>query len=149
MSWQVDPTRQRRLGEVLDAALAREPRDWPAIVDAGCADDPDLRADLLDLLQRVDAAQQFLTSPPSEAAAALVGEPRGATSDLSGRRIGAYSIIREIGRGGMSRVFLARRADGQFEQHVALKLLLPGLDTELDRARFRAERQIVASLNHP
>ena len=149
MSWQPDPTRQRRLGEVLDAALAHEPRSWPAIVDAACPDDPDLRTEVLDLLQRVDVARQFLVSPPSEAAAALIAEPDGPTTDLSGRRIGAYSIIREIGRGGMSRVFLARRADGQFEQDVALKLLRPGLDTELDRARFRAERQIVASLNHP
>lgn len=149
MSWQSDPARRRRLDDVLDDALARDPRDWPAFVDAACSDDPDLRAEVLDLLRRMDAAREFLSSPPSEAAAALIAEPAGVTPDLSGRRIGAYSIIREIGRGGMSRVFLARRADGQFEQDVALKLLRPGLDTELDRARFRAERQIVASLNHP
>ena len=49
----------------------------------------------------------------------------------------------------MSRVFLAERADGQFEQQVAVKLLRPGLDSEPDLQRFRAERQILASLNHP
>ena len=49
----------------------------------------------------------------------------------------------------MSRVFLAERADGQFEQQVALKLLRPGLDSEIDQERFRAERQILASLSHP
>ncbi len=72
-----------------------------------------------------------------------------ATARWEGRRIGAYRLVREVGRGGMSRVFLAERADGQFEQHVALKLLRPGFDTDIDVGRFRAERQILASLNHP
>src|SRR5690242_8257491 len=112
MSWQSDPARRRRLDDVLDAALAQNPQDWPAFIDSACFDNPDLRAEVLDLLRRVDAAREFLTSPPSEAAAALIAEPDGVTPDLSGRRIGAYSIIREIGRGGMSRVFLAGRADG-------------------------------------
>ncbi len=49
----------------------------------------------------------------------------------------------------MSRVFLAERADGAFEQQVALKLLRPGLDSEIDHDRFRSERQILATLNHP
>jgi len=49
----------------------------------------------------------------------------------------------------MSRVFLAERADGEFEQQVALKLLRPGLDSDIDLNRFKVERQILASLNHP
>jgi len=49
----------------------------------------------------------------------------------------------------MARVFLAERADGQFEHRVALKLLRPGIDSDVDVQRFRAERQILASLNHP
>ena len=57
-------------------------------------------------------------------------------------------LIREPGRGGMSYVFLAARVDGGHTHEVALKLLRPGIDTELDQARFRAERQILASLNH-
>lgn len=66
----------------------------------------------------------------------------------AGQRLGPWRIMREIGRGGMSRVFAAERADGQFEQDVAIKLLRPGLDSELDRERFRVERQALASLNH-
>ena len=92
----------------------------------------------------------FLESPPAAAAAALVAEAREAGREqLDDRRIGAYRLVREIGRGGMSRVFLAERADGEFEQRVALKVLRPGLDSEIDLERFRAERQILASLNHP
>ena len=55
----------------------------------------------------------------------------------------------EIGRGGMGAVYLAERADGQYEQRVALKLIKRGMDTEQVLARFRSERQILASLDHP
>ncbi|HEV8445980.1 MAG TPA: serine/threonine-protein kinase [Gemmatimonadaceae bacterium] len=149
MTTNVDTDRWQRLAEILDAALAHDPNDWPQVLDAACAGAPDLRREAQLLLERVDDARQFLTTPPSNVAAAVVAEADDAAEYATGRRIGAYSIEREIGRGGMSRVLLARRADGHFEQHVALKLLRAGLDSELDHARFRAERQIVASLNHP
>jgi serine/threonine-protein kinase len=149
MTTNVDADRWPRLAEVLDAALARDPSDWPQVLDAACVGAPDLRREAQLLLERVDDARRFLSSPPSSVAAAVVAETDDATESSPGRRIGAYSIVREIGRGGMSRVLLARRADGQFEQHVALKLLRAGLDSDVDHARFRAERQIVASLNHP
>jgi eukaryotic-like serine/threonine-protein kinase len=145
----LDRDRWQRIGEVLDAALAREPEHWPSVLDATCVGAPDLRREVEDLLDRVGDARGFLESRPTAAAAAVIAEAFDGREPGAGHRIGAYSIVREIGRGGMSRVFLARRADGHFEQHVALKLLRPGLDTEIDRARFRAERQILASLNHP
>ena len=69
-------------------------------------------------------------------------------SEPAGRRIGAYRIVREIGRGGMGRVFLAARADGQFEKQVAIKLLKRGTDTDEIVRRFSAERQILAQLEH-
>jgi serine/threonine-protein kinase len=149
MTTNVDGDRWQRLAEVLDAALARDPNDWPEVLDAACVGAPELRREAQALLDRVNDARRFLTAPPSNVAAAIVAETEGAAESTPGQRIGAYLIVREIGRGGMSRVFLARRADGHFEQHVALKLLRPGLDSDVDRARFRAERQIVASLNHP
>src|SRR5690606_6651679 len=55
----------------------------------------------------------------------------------------------EIGHGGMGRVYLAARADGEYEQEVAIKLLRPGRDTPDTLRRFRVERQILATLNHP
>jgi len=57
-------------------------------------------------------------------------------------------VEREIGRGGMGAVYLAQRADGQYEQNVAIKLIKRGMDTDLVLERFRAERQILASLDH-
>ncbi|AHG89364.1 protein kinase [Gemmatirosa kalamazoonensis] len=144
--------RWRRVEQVLDAALAREPAQWPALLDQTCAGDPDLRREVESLLDRLGTARRFLDAPPIGAAAAAMAERRAeayAAPAQEGRRVGAYRLVREIGRGGMSRVFLAERADGQFDQRVALKLLRPGLDADIDRERFRAERQILATLNHP
>ena len=150
----MDVERMRRVDAVLDACLTREPTQWPGLLDEACSGDPELRREVEGLLARLDTASRFLDSPPGAIAAALVAEQRESTERLgadsyAGRRIGAYRIDRELGRGGMSRVFLADRADGEFEQQVALKLLRPGLDSDLDLARLRAERQILASLNHP
>src|SRR5665213_1224187 len=65
------------------------------------------------------------------------------------RRIGAYRLDRRIGRGGMGDVWLASRADGQFEQRVAIKLVRSGLGAELLLGRFQQERTFLARLNHP
>jgi serine/threonine protein kinase len=70
-------------------------------------------------------------------------------SELLGVRLGAYRILREIGRGGMATVFLAVRDDAQYEKSVAIKLVRRGMDTDDLLARFRAERQILANLDHP
>ena len=64
-------------------------------------------------------------------------------------RLGAYRLVREIGRGGVGQVFLAERNDGQFRQNVAIKLLKRGMDSDAVLQRFRNERQILASLDHP
>lgn len=70
-------------------------------------------------------------------------------NEFAGREIGAYRIISEIGEGGMGTVFLAERADGEFEQRVALKLLRREMNTPALRRRFNQERAILASLEHP
>jgi len=69
-------------------------------------------------------------------------------SEMEGRRIGSYRIIRELGCGGMGIVYLAERADGQFHQRAALKLLSGAFISDYQIHRFLAERQILASLNH-
>lgn len=147
----MDPDRWRVIERVLDEALAHRPEQWQAVLDEACSTDPELRAEVESLLRQATKAQTFLASPPFALAAAIVAESNNGENETknAGRRIGSYRLIEEIGRGGMSRVFLAERADGQFEQRVAVKLLRPGLDSELDQARFRAERQILAALNHP
>ena len=67
----------------------------------------------------------------------------------TGRTIGRYKLLERIGTGGMGDVYLAERADQQFEMRVAIKLIKRGMDTESVLRRFQHERQILASLEHP
>ncbi|HEX6576539.1 MAG TPA: serine/threonine-protein kinase, partial [Gemmatimonadaceae bacterium] len=146
----MDSRRWQQIQEVLDVALETDRARWPALLDERCGDDDALKHEVEALLSRLDTAKKFLDSPPSAAAAALVAESIEKEADQnSGRRVGPYQIVREIGHGGMSRVYLADRADGGFEQHVTVKLLRAGMDSPADIERFRLERQILARLNHP
>jgi serine/threonine protein kinase/Tfp pilus assembly protein PilF len=68
---------------------------------------------------------------------------------LIGSQIGAYKLTAEVGRGGMGAVYAAERSDGSFHRRVAVKLIKRGMDTDFILKRFRQERQILATLNHP
>ena len=145
----LEASRWRRINAVLDAVLTTDAADRSRVLEEACAGDALLRADAEALLSRVDDANAFFSSLSSVAAALVSEVEEHNAPPMEGRRVGAYRLVRQIGRGGMSRVFRAERADGQFEQQVALKLLRPGFDSALDQVRFRAERQILATLNHP
>jgi serine/threonine protein kinase/tetratricopeptide (TPR) repeat protein len=71
------------------------------------------------------------------------------TDAMEGRRIGPYKIVREIGHGGMGVVYLAERADHQYEKRVAIKVIRRHLDADSMFRRFRSEQQILANLDHP
>jgi tetratricopeptide (TPR) repeat protein len=103
-----------------------------------------LRAEVEALLQ-FDTADDLLTNPVAASAEQLL-EPRDGIEDL---RCGPYQLIRVLGRGGMATVYLARRADGEVEQQVAVKLIRYGRDESAFRVRFQRERQILATLGHP
>jgi len=132
----------QRLSELLERALACPPEERIRFIDAECADDPDLARDVTSLL----AAQEVRRGPLDSLAAAL--GTRVQDDDSASVRIGPYRLVRELGRGGMGVVYLARRADGQYKHEVALKLAQsPVFDAGL-RARFFAERDILARLSH-
>ncbi len=76
------------------------------------------------------------------------GGPEGSQMP-TGTRLGAWQIVRLVGRGGMGEVYEAQRADGTFELRAAVKLLKRGLDTDAVVARFNRERRILAQLDHP
>ena len=71
------------------------------------------------------------------------------SADIDGVRIGPYRLVKELGRGGMGTVYLGVRSDDSFQKRVALKVLKRGMDTDAIVRRFRNERQILASLDHP
>ncbi len=112
-----------------------------AFLTSACADDSDLLREVESLLLARSAAGDFLEQP---AAWSEIEIP-----DLTGQLIGPWRIEGELGRGGMGIVYLAARADGQFEQRAALKLVLRGMDSDAVLRRFLSERRILASLAHP
>ncbi|HEV8449489.1 MAG TPA: serine/threonine-protein kinase [Gemmatimonadaceae bacterium] len=102
-------------------------------------DDPALAAEVRSLLEASDPwwiDESLVTLP--------VAEPM-----VPDQRIGAYQLVRALGRGGMGEVWLALREGQDFRQHVALKIVRAGMESSELVAGFRAERQILGSLNHP
>jgi len=95
----------------------------------------------------VHSAAGSLDRDPGEGPSPVVEGPAGGLADIGpGAMLGAYRILGEIGRGGMGRVLLGERADGQYEQRVAIKVVnLPARY----QSRFHRERQILAQLSHP
>ena len=138
--------RWQRIKAILQAALERAPEERTAFVAEACADDGTLRLEVESLLKEQDAMQR---APETAPEGGLVATLLSHAQQVEGKRIGPYRLIRELGHGGMGAVYLAERADGQFKQFVALKLIRRGLEHGEVLRRFRYERQILAGLDHP
>lgn len=145
------PDRWAEVEALLDAALELAPEARAALLDDPAAGAEEVRAEARRLLAGLADAAAFLREPAAEFAAPLI-----AAAPLDGdaaprrlERVGPYRILKEIGRGGMGAVYLAERDDGQFRMQVALKLVPRGMDSDLALRRFREERQILATLEHP
>jgi eukaryotic-like serine/threonine-protein kinase len=141
------PERWQRVKEVFNHAIALDALTRERYLAEACVQDSEMRSDVDSLLAAhanpnaiLDyAADHYL--PPDEL------EPR--EDPWLGKRVGAYELVACIGRGGMGAVYRARRADAQYEKEVAIKLVRTGFGSDLVLQRFRAERQILANLNHP
>ncbi len=150
----LSPERWRQIDRVFAHTLERPPDARSAFLRSACGTDSELYREVLALIESAGDAEAALGESATAYAAPLLHElkeelikpPSDAPPD---HLLGAYRIVREIGRGGMGRVYLAERADGQFEREVALKLVKRGMDTDEIMRRFRYERQILASLQHP
>lgn len=141
------PERWARLETLFQEALQRRPPERATFLAEVCAGDPALRAEVELLLASHEQADDFLDQPVLfQAEAADLAEP---VEILTGRRIGPYQVLQEIGQGGMGLVYLAVRADDEYRKQVAIKVLRPGMDTRVIVRRFRHERQMLADLEHP
>ena len=132
-----------RIEAALDEILALPESDWPEASARIAGNDADLLAEINSLLACTGGVDSVLDGSLSMDSPAVV-RPTGLAS---GTRIGAYRIIELIGQGGMGEVYRAERADGQYEQEVALKLIRTEVVEHAER--FQAERQILAQLDHP
>jgi serine/threonine-protein kinase len=140
----------QRLQELLDEVLEQPPAERQSVAERLAGSDVEMRDELLRLVRASERTEDFLSRPAAELAAPLViTVDKGPDDGATGRQIGHYRILREIGRGGMGAVFLAERADDQFRQSVALKLLPHEAQNDVSVRRFLEERQILATMEHP
>jgi serine/threonine protein kinase/tetratricopeptide (TPR) repeat protein len=136
------PEKWDQVKELFALALERNPEERSDFLRQACAGDDSLRTEIESLLSSFDGNATFLEDCP---AADLLS---ASSRVMTGRRIGAYRIIREIGQGGMAVVYLGERDDQNYRKQVAIKMVKPGIDTEQVLRRFRNERQTLAALDH-
>lgn len=139
----VTPERWSRVKTVLEGAFDLAPEGRHAFLADACGEDVDLRREVESLLASEEVIGDFIETPIFQFQA-TEAEPLA-----EGEVLGAYRILKEIGRGGMGSVYLAERADDEFRKTVALKVIRRGMDTDEIVRRFRSERQILANLDHP
>ncbi|UFP95806.1 serine/threonine-protein kinase [Gloeobacter morelensis] len=144
------PEQWKEIREALSVALARQGTDRLAYLD-DLRLEPQLRQCLDKLLAAHDQQDGFLSAPilGSPLKSLLANRLPTQVGWAAGRRLGAYRLVGELGRGGMGVVYLAERADGLFSKRVAVKVLQPGRGAPLLLERFVQERQILANLEHP
>ncbi|MET0659550.1 MAG: serine/threonine-protein kinase, partial [Steroidobacteraceae bacterium] len=129
-------TPPKSLDELLYAAQTLRPEERVPFILHACETDSELQASALERLE----SKQSWSSDDSI--------PLG-SMDSQSERFGSYRILRSLGQGGMGEVFLAERADDQYRQQVAIKLVRRGLVSKAVQSRLRLERQILATLDHP
>jgi non-specific serine/threonine protein kinase/serine/threonine-protein kinase len=148
-----DSDRWEQVEQLFQSAIELEPAQRAAYLAEASADRA-IRAEVESLLSAHSEAGSFIESPAvSEtgwlADALTVPLTEAEQLKLSETRVGPYKLIREIGFGGMGSVYLAARDDDEFRKEVAIKVVKRGMDTDFIVRRFRSERQILASLDHP
>lgn len=111
--------------------------------------DEEIREEVRSLIAFEEDSENLINLSAVEFSKGFFDDDEDNVSALLGQTIGAYKIISELGYGGMGAVYLAERADGNFSQRVALKLLKREMNTSALRRRFQNERQILESLEHP
>ncbi len=133
--------REGRIEELFELVRSTPDADREELLRAHCGDDADLAREVLSLLSHHSA--DFMENPDH-----LPRTPGGGFAGDAGERIGPCRIVRSLGHGGMGEVYLAEQEE-PVRRRVALKLIKLGLDTRQVVARFEAERQALAMMNHP
>ncbi|MFN2382924.1 MAG: protein kinase, partial [Gemmatimonadota bacterium] len=141
----VSPEQWTHIKQVFQQALPLAAAEREELLRTACAGDARLREEVESLLASHDEAGPFLEESAFVAAAGALRE----ALDSAPPRIGAYRVVREIGRGGMGTVYLAERDDGEYVKQVAVKVISRGMDSDAIIRRFWTERQILAGLDHP
>src|SRR6202165_643551 len=140
--------RWEQVSEILDKALRLPPSERSVYLAQIDASDPELHREVNSLLASHEQAGSEFLNTLAAPTGSVQCEITGRDSKV-GRRLGPYQIVELIGVGGMGEVYRAVRADDQYSKQVALKLVRSGQDSSFVINRFKNERQILASLDHP
>ena len=138
--------RWNRIEEIFQSALERPEAEREQYVAQACGGDSELRSEVESLLASDSGAVTTLRSV-IEADVQELGKVASASE--AGLRVGPYQLVRELDSGGMGVVYLAVRSDDQYFQFVAVKMIRKAMEWPSLVQRFRAERQILATLTHP
>ena len=139
------PDRWQQIKDTFHAALERAPSERAAFLVEVCSGDDLLRREIASLIQAHEEKGKFVDAPAYERLADLAAQGQGLAA---GESIGRYSIVSQLGKGGMGAVYLAH--DGQLERNVAIKLLPSFFANDSDRLRrFAQEARAASALNHP
>ncbi|HLJ49809.1 MAG TPA: serine/threonine-protein kinase [Bryobacteraceae bacterium] len=143
--------RWNRVKDVYSRALELPEEQRDSFVAAACAADLELRQEVESLLESEKKAGQFLESPVLGRTTEDTGTspPVAPPFPQRGDRLGIYSIVQQVGEGGMGAVYQAIRDDDAFRKLVAVKILKRGMDTDYLVQRFENEKQILAHFDHP
>jgi tetratricopeptide (TPR) repeat protein/serine/threonine protein kinase len=131
--------------DIFLAAVEKPPAERAAYLDAACGGNAGLRAQVEALLRSHEQAGSLLEQPLFRAAQTVDEAP---AADQLGAVIGPYKLLRQLGEGGMGAVFMAEQTE-PVQRKVALKIIKPGMDSRQVLARFEAERQALALMDHP
>ncbi len=138
-----------KLEQLFSAALEKTTKgEREAFLEGACGDDDALRTHLQQLLKGHDQAGSFLDGPPVDPDETLEAATATTATISTGRKIGRYKILQEIGEGGFGFVYMAEQEE-PVRRKVALKIIKLGMDTRQVIARFEAERQALALMDHP
>jgi serine/threonine-protein kinase len=140
----MDRERLKRIEELFQEALDLAPGQRSAFLEESCGEDAELRREVEAFVAAHAEAGDLMDRPIVEH-----GIPPGHDSSAAPEYVGPYRVLRKIGEGGMSEVYLAIRDDVEFRKRVAAKLIRHDMDSEDLLRRFRTERQILAGLDHP
>jgi len=140
----VEVTAMQEQSLFIEALEKEVPAERAAFLDRVCAGDPALRQRLERLLRQHQGAGSFLEAPAPALGATSTDPPLGAGP---GTVIGPYKLLQQLGEGGMGTVFLAEQTQ-PVQRQVALKVIKPGMDSRQIIARFEAERQALALMDH-
>ncbi|HEX3682818.1 MAG TPA: protein kinase [Bryobacteraceae bacterium] len=141
------PERWLQVRSLFESVIEEEPARRAMFLANACAGDDVLQKEVQELLDSFDRSPGFMDGVIS-----AVEAIRRATTDpdaLEGTCIGPWKLLHRAGTGGMAAVYAGSRADHQFHKTVAIKVVKPGMDSAEVLRRFRTERQVLASLEHP